>query len=219
MSNTQKKRIVALISGSGSNLQAIIDACTTNQVAADVVAVISNRPNVKGLSRAKLADIPAITLDHKNFESREAFDAELATTIESYQADIVVLAGFMRILTDNFVDRFQGRLLNIHPSLLPKYPGLHTHQRAIDEGDSHSGATVHFVISQLDGGPPIIQASVAIQSGDTAESLASRVLTLEHKIYPKAIDWLCQNRLAFVNGKALLDGKEIPSQGVQYTET
>ena len=167
-----KRRIVVLISGGGSNLQSFIDGCADGALNGDVVAVISNKAGVKGLERA----IPNITLDHKGFASRAEFDVALADVIDSFSPDLIVLAGFMRILTPQFVNRFLGRLINIHPSLLPKYPGLHTHQRAIDAGDSEAGATVHFVTAELDGGPGIVQAQVELLENDTAEDLASRVL-------------------------------------------
>jgi len=175
-----KRRIVVLISGGGSNLQSFIDGCAGGSINGSVVAVISNRAGVKGLERAAAAAIPNITLDHNSFESRVEFDRALADVIDSFSPDLVVLAGFMRILTPQFVNRFLGRLINIHPSLLPKYPGLHTHQRAIDAGDSEAGATVHFVTPELDGGPAIVQARVPIENNDNADSLASRILTYEH---------------------------------------
>ena len=157
-----KRRIVVLISGGGSNLQSFIDGCADGSLNGDVVAVISNKAGVKGLERAAVAAIPNITLDHNSFSSRAEFDVALADVIDSFSPDLIVLAGFMRILTPQFVNRFLGRLINIHPSLLPKYPGLHTHQRAIDAGDSETGATVHFVTAELDGGPGIVQAQVEL---------------------------------------------------------
>lgn len=218
-SQHKQARIVVLISGSGSNLQAVIEACKNGtdsaiSINAEIAAVISNRPNVYGLTRAQQANIPAITLDHKSFASRELFDQALAELIDSYQPTVVVLAGFMRILTSNFVAQFEGRLLNIHPSLLPKYPGLNTHQRAIEAGDTVAGVTVHFVTAELDGGPPIIQAHVAIEKNETAENLAKRVLVEEHKIYPQAISWLANGRLSLTNGKAILDNEQLLSHGI-----
>ncbi len=218
MSERPRPKLVVLISGSGSNLQAFIDASASGSLQADIAAVISNNPGVKGLQRAANADIPAIVLNHRDFQDRRAFDIELAELVESFQPDLVILAGFMRILTAAFVDRFTGCLLNIHPSLLPKYPGLHTHQRAIDAGDSSAGATVHFVTNQLDGGPPIIQARVPVLAGDTADTLAARVLVQEHQIYPLAAEWFCEGRLQLVNGKVLLDGIQLAENGYSYSE-
>jgi phosphoribosylglycinamide formyltransferase-1 len=181
-----RSRLVVLISGGGSNLQAFIDAAADPAYPCEVVAVISNRAGVFGLERAARAGIPAEVLDHTAFASRDAFDTALADRIDAHAPDIVILAGFMRILTPGFVARYDGRLLNIHPSLLPKYPGLHTHQRAIDAGDAEAGATVHLVTEELDGGPVILQARVPVLPGDTADTLAARVLAEEHRIYPEA---------------------------------
>ena len=181
-----RSRLVVLISGGGSNLQAFIDAAADPAYPCEVVAVISNRAGVFGLERAARAGIPAEVLDHTAFASRDAFDTALAGRIDAHAPDIVILAGFMRILTPSFVARYDGRLLNIHPSLLPKYPGLHTHQRAIDAGDAEAGATVHLVTEELDGGPVILQARVPVLPGDTADTLAARVLAEEHRIYPEA---------------------------------
>jgi phosphoribosylglycinamide formyltransferase-1 len=186
MSAAPRSRLVVLISGGGSNLQAFIDAAADPAYPCEVVAVISNRAGVFGLERAARAGIPAEVLDHTAFASRDAFDAALADRIDAYAPDLVILAGFMRILTPGFVTRYAGRLLNIHPSLLPKYPGLHTHQRAIDAGDAEAGATVHLVTEELDGGPVILQARVPVLPGDTADTLAARVLVEEHRIYPEA---------------------------------
>lgn len=209
-----KRRIVVLISGGGSNLQSFIDGCAGGSINGSVVAVISNRAGVKGLERAAAAAIPNITLDHNSFESRVEFDCALADVIDSFSPDLVVLAGFMRILTPQFVNRFLGRLINIHPSLLPKYPGLHTHQRAIDAGDNEAGATVHFVTPELDGGPAIVQVRVPIESNDSADSLASRVLAYEHQIYPLAAEWFCQGRLELREGHVILDNELLPETGV-----
>lgn len=186
MSSAPRSRLVVLISGGGSNLQAFIDAAADPSYPCEVVAVISNRAGVFGLERAARAGIPAEVLDHTAFPTRAAFDAALADRIDAYAPDLVILAGFMRILTPGFVTRYAGRLLNIHPSLLPKFPGLHTHQRAIDAGDAEAGATVHLVTEELDGGPVILQARVPVLPGDTAETLAARVLVEEHRIYPEA---------------------------------
>jgi len=184
---------------------------------ASLVAVISNRPDAYGLQRAREAGIDDITVDHKKFASRDDFDTELSKTIEQYQPDIIVLAGFMRILGKSFVTKYQGRLLNIHPSLLPKYPGLNTHQRALDAGDTEAGVTVHFVTPELDGGPPILQAKISIEAHDTAQSLAKKVLAEEHKIYPLAIKWLAEKRLCLTQGKAVFDNQPIPESGLAYS--
>jgi phosphoribosylglycinamide formyltransferase-1 len=175
--------------------------------------VVCNRPGAFGLERASKAGIATELVDHTGFESREAFDAELMQRIDHYQPDLVILAGFMRILTPGFVSHYLGRLLNIHPSLLPKYPGLNTHQRAIDAGDSEAGATVHFVTEELDGGPAIIQAKVAIEAGDSADALAKRILSREHQIYPQAAQWFAQGRLQLKDNKAYLDDQALPDTG------
>jgi phosphoribosylglycinamide formyltransferase 1 len=185
------KNIVILISGGGSNMAAIVRTAQAQQWAtrygAQVAAVISNKPDAKGLQFAQQQGIATAVLDHKAFSSREAFDAQLADVIDSYAPALVVLAGFMRILTPTFVQRYAGRLLNIHPSLLPAFPGLHTHQRAIDAGCHFAGATVHQVTAELDHGPIIAQAVVPVLPGDTADTLAARVLSQEHLIYPQAV--------------------------------
>ena len=215
----QKARLVVLISGSGSNLQSFIDASYAGLLNAEIVAVISNKSAVQGLTRAAAANIPNIAIDHRAFDSREEFDESLAQIIESYQPDLVVLAGFMRILTDFFVNQFLGRLINIHPSLLPAYPGLNTHQRAIEAGDRDAGATVHFVTGELDGGPPVLQARMPIESGDDPAALSARVLTLEHVIYPIAVQWFCIGRLQMTAGVAYLDGMALPEAGIIFSGT
>ncbi|UTA49010.1 phosphoribosylglycinamide formyltransferase [Simiduia sp. 21SJ11W-1] len=206
-------RVVVLLSGSGTNLQALIDAEARQALGANIVAVISNRPEVKGLERAQAAGINAHTLDHKGFDSREAFDAALMQLIDRYQPDLVVLAGFMRILTPAFTEHYLGKMLNIHPSLLPKYQGLHTHQRALDAGDDCHGVTVHFVTAELDGGPAAIQAVVPIEPDDTAETLAKRVQVQEHVIYPMAVNWFAQGKLCYRDGKAWLDNAPLGAEG------
>ena len=210
-------KIVILISGSGSNLQSFIDACNAGVVDGKIMAVISNRPGVKGLDRASAADIPNIVIDHRAFQSREEFDQHLAEVITSFTPDLVVLAGFMRILTDGFVNQFIGKLINIHPSLLPAYPGLNTHQRAIEAGDSTAGATVHFVTSELDGGPAILQAAVPILPKDTAVDLAARVLIVEHEIYPVVAQWYCQGRVVMDQGKVFHDGIAVGESGLLFS--
>ena len=197
-------------------MQAFIDACATGQLSAQISLVISNNPGAPGLQRAQRAGITTRCIDHRNYANREAFDQSLVDELLAHSIDVVVLAGFMRILTPVLIEPFVGRLLNIHPSLLPRYPGLKTHQRALDAGDSEAGATVHFVTQELDGGPPVLQARVPVLPGDTAESLAMRVAEQEHVIYPLAANWLVQGRLALVNGVATLDDKPIPATGIAH---
>jgi phosphoribosylglycinamide formyltransferase 1 len=208
--------IVVLISGSGSNLQALIDQSLQGQLNINICAVISNKADAYGLERAKVAGIPTHIINHKSFDSRDEFDAELQALIDQYQPKLVVLAGFMRILTETFTKHFEGRMLNIHPSLLPKYKGLNTHQRAIDANEKEHGVSVHFVSPELDAGAVILQASTAIIKEDTAESLARKVHALEHIIYPLAVKWFSEGRLAFRDGEAFLDGNVLPESGVLH---
>lgn len=210
-----KPGIVVLISGGGSNLQAIIDAVACGEINADIRAVISNKANAFGLERAKQATISTHCIDHNRFSCRETFDAALASCIDQYNPDLVILAGFMRILTSDFTSHYLGKMINIHPSLLPKYQGLHTHQRAIDAQDTQAGVTVHFVTAQLDGGPNIIQAHVPIESQDTAKTLAQKVLVKEHIIFPRAINWFCQQRLTLQQNQVYLDNKALAACGLQ----
>lgn len=196
------KKIVILISGRGSNMEAILAAGLPVAVA----AVISNRPDARGLDTARAAGIPAQALDHRAYAGREAFDAALVEAIDAYAPDLVVLAGFMRILTPAFVNHYAGRLLNIHPSLLPSFPGLHTHQRALDEGVRIHGCSVHFVTADLDHGPIVIQAAVPVLEGDDEAALAARVLAEEHRIYPQAIRWFAEGRLAVEGGRVVVAG-------------
>jgi phosphoribosylglycinamide formyltransferase 1 len=185
------KRIVILISGRGSNLQALLEAKLPCQVA----AVISSRADAQGLEIARMHGIPTVVIAHKNYPDRVTFDAALADAIEQHKADLIVLAGFMRILTEGFVGRYRGKLINIHPSLLPAYPGIDTHRRALRDGVKIHGCTVHFVTPDLDCGPIIIQAAVPVLREDTPESLSARVLNEEHRIYPQAVRWLCRNQV------------------------
>ena len=210
------KRLVILVSGGGSNLQSLIDGCAGDKINATVAAVISNNPNAGGLERAAKAGIPNLAIDHRAFNSRETFDQALSELIDSFSPDLVILAGFMRILTAEFVDHYLGRMMNIHPSLLPAYPGLNTHQRAIEAGDKKAGATVHFVTPELDGGPPIIQAQANIDATDNKETLAAKVLTYEHKIYPEAVNCFCNNRLVMQDNQVRLDKKPVPESGIIY---
>jgi phosphoribosylglycinamide formyltransferase-1 len=209
MSGRGKLSLVVLISGSGSNLQAIIDAAASG-LPIEIRAVISNRPEVLGLTRAEQAGITTGVLDHKAFPNRDAYERALIELIDGYQPGLVILAGFMRILTPAFVRHYAGRMFNIHPSLLPKFRGLHTHQRALDAGETLHGASVHFVTEELDGGPLIVQAQVPVLPDDDADRLAARVLTHEHQIYPLAIGWFAEQRLSLGDtGEVILDGRSL----------
>jgi phosphoribosylglycinamide formyltransferase 1 len=194
------KRIVILISGRGSNMRSIIDACLAEGWPANVVAVISNRPDAAGLAFAAQLGIATLVLDHKAFATRDAFDAALAQAIDAHAPDLVVLAGFMRILGPDCVRRYEGRMFNIHPSLLPAFPGLHTHRRAIEAGCKIAGATVHFVTAQLDHGPIVLQAAVPVLPSDDEDSLSERVLAKEHVIYPRAVRWFAEGQLRTERG-------------------
>lgn len=205
--------VVVLISGSGSNLQALIDSIVHDGNPARISAVMSNRADAYGLQRAQDAGIATQVLDHKQFDGREAFDAALVEAIDAFNPQLVVLAGFMRILTPGFVRHYAGRLLNIHPSLLPKYKGLHTHQRALEAGDSEHGCSVHFVTEELDGGPLVVQAVIPVQSDDSPTSLAQRVHQQEHRIYPLAVRWFAEGRLRLGAQGAMLDGQALPDSG------
>jgi phosphoribosylglycinamide formyltransferase-1 len=199
------KRIVCLISGRGSNLESILRTAETErwatQVPARVVAVISNRADAAGLAIAAAHGVPATVIEHQRFASREAFDASLATVIDAQEPDAVVLAGFMRVLGSAFVARYAGRLINIHPSLLPAFPGLATHRQALAAGVRVHGATVHFVSNEVDGGAIIAQAAVAVRPEDSEETLAARVLRQEHVLLPRCLRWLCEGRIALVEGR------------------
>lgn len=209
-------KVVVLISGNGSNLQAIVDAsCTSNYV---VEAVISNKADVFGLQRAKSANIKTQILDHRNFSSRVEFDLALRKLIDPYQPDLLVLAGFMRILSADFVQHYAGRTLNIHPSLLPKFPGINTHQRAIDAGESKHGASVHFVSKELDGGPVIAHAKIDILATDSANELRARLALKEHQLYPFVVDLFASGRLEMLNNKAILDSEILSSTGIDFSE-
>ena len=197
------KRIVILISGRGSNMEAIVQRCTEERWPAQVAAVVANRPDAKGLEFAAARGIAAAVVNHREQPSREAFDAELARVIDGFAPDLVVLAGFMRILGDAFVRRFADRMMNVHPSLLPAFPGLHTHQRAIEAGCKLAGATVHFVTPQLDHGPIVMQSIVPILPNDDESTLAARVLATEHQIYPRAVRWFVEDALQVVDGRVL----------------
>lgn len=209
--------IVVLISGSGSNLQALIDAQAHNQLSGKIVAVISNEPDAYGLTRAHDAGIDAVVLPHREYDSREAYDGALIKVIERHQPDIIVLAGFMRILTPRFVQRFLGRMLNIHPSLLPAYQGLNTHARVLADGASEHGCSVHFVTEELDGGPVVIQAALNIAADDTQTSLKEKIHAREHLILPIAVNWFLDGRLQYSGTGATLDGIALPPEGLRLT--
>lgn len=207
------KRIVVLVSGNGSNLQAILDACQQGRINGSVAAVFSNKADAFGLERAREAGVPAHALAASQFADREAFDRQLMLEIDAYAPDLVVLAGYMRILSPAFVQRYAGRMLNIHPSLLPKYPGLHTHRQAIENGDDEHGTSVHFVTEELDGGPVILQAKVPVFSEDTEADVTARVQHQEHAIYPLVVSWFVEGRLAMRDDSAWLDGQRLPAEG------
>ena len=209
MSAIRKIRLVVLISGRGSNLQAILDQAVSGELPVEVAAVVSNRPGVHGLERARQAGVPALELDHKRFADRPEFEAALIETIDRRQPDLVVLAGFMRVLTAGFTEHYRGRLLNIHPSLLPKFRGLHTHERAIAAGETEHGASIHFVTAELDGGPIIVQARVPVLPGDDSDALAARVLEQEHRLYPLAIRWFAEQRLRLEGEQVWFDGQPL----------
>ncbi len=202
-------RVAILISGSGTNLQAFIDAVADGSLDVEIPVVVSNRPDAYGLARARDASIPTECVKNEDFPDRVAFDQALASSLERHKPDLLILAGFMRILTSAFVKRFEGRILNIHPALLPKYPGLHTHQRAIDAGERWHGSTVHFVTEELDAGPMILQGRVPVLSDDTESLLSARVQAVEHKIYPEAAALFASGRLEFRNGESWLDGSRL----------
>ncbi|MFK4753875.1 phosphoribosylglycinamide formyltransferase [Oceanobacter antarcticus] len=210
-------RIVILISGTGSNMMAIADAVQSGDIDAMVAGVVSNRPDAAGMQHARDREIPAILVDHQQFSSREEFDANLMRAIDDLAPDLIVLAGFMRILTSDFVRHYRGRMINIHPSLLPLYQGLNTHQRAIDAGDSEHGVSVHFVTEELDGGPVIAQAVVTIDTGETAASLQHKVQIQEHILYPIIVKWCTQGRLAMTDQGVTLDSKLLPPSGLRLT--
>jgi len=198
-----------LISGSGTNLQAFIDATRSGELDLDLRVVLSNKQEAAGLARARSAGIRTECVEHRDYPDRERFDAALIAVLDRFEPDLIILAGFMRILTPVFIDHYAGRIFNIHPSLLPRYPGLDTHQRAIDAGDAWHGSTVHFATEELDGGPRVIQGRVPVMPDDTAESLAGRVLEIEHQIYPRAVALYASGRLRYRDGAAWLDDQKL----------
>ncbi|NYS61498.1 phosphoribosylglycinamide formyltransferase [Vreelandella salicampi] len=214
---TDARRIVVLLSGSGSNLQALIEAQSHDRLGGEIVAVISNEADAYGLKRARDAGIDAVALPHREYDSREAYDGALIKVIERHEPDLIVLAGFMRILTPRFVQRFLGRMLNIHPSLLPAYRGLNTHAQALADGVSEHGCSVHFVTEELDGGPVVIQAALKVSADDTIETLKEKVHAREHLIYPIAVGWFLNGRLQYSGTGATLDGTALPPQGLRLS--
>ena len=202
------KKLVILISGRGSNMEAIVRACAQERWPAEIAAVIANRPDAAGLAFAASHGVATAVVDHRSFDGRDSFDAALAAEIDRFSPDLVVLAGFMRILTPAFVRRYEGRLLNIHPSLLPSFKGIHTHQQALDAGVALHGASVHFVIPELDSGAIVAQGAVPVRAGDDAAALAQRVLTVEHVLYPRAVRWFIEGRLRLENGRAVVAPEE-----------
>lgn len=212
-STNQPMRIAVLISGYGSNLQSIIDACQQSTIEGELALVVSNKAKAYGLTRAAEAGIDTAILPTNIANSREDYDHQLRQLIDDYAIDLIVLAGFMRILSPRFVEHFSGRILNIHPSLLPKYPGLNTHQRALDNGDAEQGCSIHFVTNELDGGPVILQAKVPIFSDDDATIIAERVNQQELMIYPLVVQWFAQKRLKMLDGQAWLDGQCLGPNG------
>ncbi len=212
--NQQHLAVVVLISGRGSNLQSIIDKTKSGQLPVTIRAVISNESDAYGLVRARDADIPTRVLDDRQFSRRADYDQALSQLIDEYTPQLVVLAGFMRVLGEDIVKHYAGRLINIHPSLLPEFPGLDTHARALNTGAKRHGVSVHVVTPELDAGPLIIQAAVPVHATDTPETLAERVLKEEHRIYPQAIRWFAEGRLEIRDGRVLLDGEQRPEQGL-----
>ena len=213
-SPSKKPAILVLLSGKGTNLQAIIDNVEHGFIDAEIAAVISNTPNVRGLERARAHHIPAIVIDHRDFDNREAFDNALQKKIDHYKPALIVLAGFMRIFTNRFTDHYQSRMINIHPSLLPKYKGLDTHARALAAGDPNHGCSVHLVTSELDGGPIIAQDSTPILASDTVDTLAERIQKIEHRILPLCVKLLLEGIIVPGPGGLTLNGKPLPACGI-----
>lgn len=213
---TSPLKLVVLISGNGSNLGAIINEIQQGHLDAEIVHVVSNRPDVHGLTRAQEADIPFTVVDHKDYDDRETFDQALMQCIDQYQAELIVLAGYMRILSDAFVEHYMGKLINIHPSLLPKYQGLNTHQRVLDAGETEHGVTVHYVIPELDSGPIILQSSIPVLETDDADSLERRVHQAEYQIYPEAIRRIAAGQVTFRNGVVYYNDEKMSDEQRQF---
>lgn len=211
-------RIAVLVSGNGSNLQALIDAQIGKQLSGQIIGVLSNKANAYALERAENADIATAVISHKDYPNRESFDDAMHQQLLTWEVDLVILAGFMRILTPNFVSQWQGKMLNIHPSLLPFYKGINTHQRVLNTGDRLHGCTVHFVTAELDAGQSIAQTVIQVSLHDNVESLAQRVHELEHFIYPQVAEWLCNGQLTWQNGQAYFNKKPLkrPIQFAQF---
>jgi phosphoribosylglycinamide formyltransferase-1 len=207
--SSNRCKTAILISGSGSNLQSFIDRATSGDIDLDLAVVFSNKPDAYGLVRAKNAGIATACIEHGQFADREDFDRAVASRLDEWHPQILVLAGFMRILSPCFVGHYAGRILNIHPALLPAYPGLDTHQRVLDAGETWHGSTVHFVTEELDGGPRVLQGKLRVDPNETADELCARVQSVEHKIYPETANWFGQGRLEFRNGQAWLDGRRL----------
>ncbi len=204
---SQGCKTAILISGSGTNLQAFIDAVKGGDLDLDIAVVFSNNPDAYGLTRAEQASIPTACIQHRDYPDRETFDQAVIAELDRYEPELLILAGFMRILSRAFVARYRGKILNIHPALLPLYPGLNTHQRVLDAGDEWHGSTVHFVTEQLDAGPRILQGRIEVIPGESAEELAARVQAVEHQIYPLAASWVGSGKVTFKNGQSWADGK------------
>jgi len=215
--NERPLPITVLISGTGSNLQSLIDAREAGTLPVDIRSVISNRPDAAGLERARRADIRAVALDHRSFETRARFDEALAAAIDEANPELIVLAGFMRILTDPFVERFQGRMINLHPSLLPSYRGLHTYERCLEDGVTEHGTSIHFVTPELDGGPVIAQATVAVRPDDTPDSLRARVQAREHVLLPEVLRWFAAGRVQLSGGRVHFEGDPV-DKPIRLTE-
>lgn len=213
ISNNNALRVAVLLSGRGSNLAALLQ----HQENYRIIIVISNRPNAGGLSIAAQHKVPTIVINHQSFNSRSHFDHQIATVLDDYEVDLIVLGGFMRILTAGFVEKYSGRIINLHPSLLPDFPGLHPHRQALATGASQHGATVHFVIPELDAGPIIAQGSLPIKAQETEESLKLRTLEIEHQLLPRVVSWFAAGRLRTDNNKVFLDNELLPPNGAQCT--
>jgi phosphoribosylglycinamide formyltransferase-1 len=212
---TSPARLAILLSGAGTNMQAIVEACASDRIRAQVVLVVSDRADAPGLARAAALGVPACAIPPTQGESREQHDQRIREALEASGVDFVILAGYMRILSNAFVESFTGRMLNIHPSLLPRHKGLHTHRQALQAGELEHGATVHFVTAELDGGPAVLQARVAVLPGDDEQSLAERVQRSEHRIYPQAIEWLVQGRLRLREGRPELDTEPLTAPRIE----
>jgi phosphoribosylglycinamide formyltransferase-1 len=217
--STTRCRAAILISGSGTNLQAFIDCATAGRLDLELACVFSNRLDAFGLERAKNAGIATICIEHGDFADREAFDRAISAALDPFEPDLLILAGFMRILSPGFVNRYEGRILNIHPALLPAYPGLDTHRRVLDAGETWHGSTVHFVTEQLDGGPRILAGRLRVDANEAAAELADRIQAIEHQIYPEAAAWFAAGRLTYREGGAWLDGVRLDEPVVYEFDT